>query len=193
LPTFAKDELFAYLCVHGAFHGWSRVKWLADLAALIAQESPAEVERLYRRSQELGAGPCSGHALLLCQDLFYSTVPEALGRELSRDRRIAMLKNVALSILLSGAERDVYEGRPTWRLLCAQALIGRSWGHLGELVRSYWYHFGDREQFPLPRQLSFLYHFLRLPLAGWRMAGRKSGRVGAQPRGVKSLLDQPQG
>ena len=69
LRTLAPEELFAYLCVHGAMHGWSRLKWLADLAALLAAESPDSVEHLYRRSRALGVGLCSAQALLLCEQL----------------------------------------------------------------------------------------------------------------------------
>jgi hypothetical protein len=40
VPTLAPDELFAYLCVHGATHAWSRLKWLADVAALVGRNRP---------------------------------------------------------------------------------------------------------------------------------------------------------
>jgi len=38
LATLGRDELFAYLCVHGATHGWSRLKWLADLCAYVGRQ-----------------------------------------------------------------------------------------------------------------------------------------------------------
>jgi hypothetical protein len=31
-----EDDPVAYLCMHGALHWWSRLKWLADVNALIA-------------------------------------------------------------------------------------------------------------------------------------------------------------
>ena len=37
LPTLARDELFAYLTVHGASSAWFRLKWITDLAALLAR------------------------------------------------------------------------------------------------------------------------------------------------------------
>lgn len=39
LRTLDDNDLFAYLRVHGATHGWSRLKWLADAAALMARDS----------------------------------------------------------------------------------------------------------------------------------------------------------
>ncbi|MDB5722999.1 MAG: hypothetical protein JWP15_3617 [Alphaproteobacteria bacterium] len=102
LPTLAPDELFAYLCVHGATHAWSRIKWLADVAALLAHESPETIERLYRRSLELGAGRTSGQALLLSAQLLGLALPEGLERELSSNRAVAYLARVALRSMLRG-------------------------------------------------------------------------------------------
>src|SRR5205085_5632515 len=45
LPTLTEDELFAYLCVHGASSLWFRLKWITDLAALLCR-SNAEIETL---------------------------------------------------------------------------------------------------------------------------------------------------
>ena len=50
LPTLAPDELFAYLCVHGASSAWFRLKWVTDLAALLCDCTAAEIARLYERS-----------------------------------------------------------------------------------------------------------------------------------------------
>ena len=36
LRTLGEEDLFAYLCMHGALHWWNRLKWLADVNALLA-------------------------------------------------------------------------------------------------------------------------------------------------------------
>lgn len=57
LRTLATDDLFAYLCAHGAQHAWSRLKWLADFNALLAARLAAnfgDSERLYRHAQRPG-------------------------------------------------------------------------------------------------------------------------------------------
>jgi hypothetical protein len=102
LPTLAAEELFAYLCVHGATHAWSRLKWLVDVAALLSHESPDSIERLYRRSLEFGAGRTGGQALLLCAQLLGLALPPALERELISDRAIAYLARVAIRSMLRG-------------------------------------------------------------------------------------------
>ena len=106
LPTLRKDELFAYLCVHGATHAWSRLKWLADVAALISADEGGEIERLYRRSIELGAGRSSAQALLLCAQLLGTPVPPHLLEELSSDAPTRWLVRVALRSMSGETELD---------------------------------------------------------------------------------------
>jgi hypothetical protein len=49
VSTLSKSELFLYLCVHGAIHGWPILKWLADIGALLGnmnQEALRDVSLL---------------------------------------------------------------------------------------------------------------------------------------------------
>jgi hypothetical protein len=102
LPTLAKDELFAYLCVHGATHAWSRLKWIADVAALLAGESEAEIARLHRRAVEMGAGRATAQALLLSAELFALPLGAGLRRELESDRAVRYLARAAVTTMLQG-------------------------------------------------------------------------------------------
>ena len=112
LPTLQLDELFAYLCVHGAVAAWFRLKWLADLAALLHHSSPAEVERLYRRSQELGAGRAPAQALLLAGRLFGTAVAAELRDELERDSANRLLERLALAQLAGRSSIEEPTERP---------------------------------------------------------------------------------
>lgn len=92
LPTLARDELFAYLCVHGASSAWFRLKWISDLAGLIHGQPGEVIERLYERSQALGAERAAGQALLLADRLFGSLDGTGLRALLAGDgstRRLA--------------------------------------------------------------------------------------------------------
>lgn len=170
LPTLQTDELFAYLCVHGAAHAWSRIKWLVDVAALLSHADEAEIARLYRESVRLGAGRCAAQALLLCADLFGTSVGGALRRELERDRATRWLVGVALKTM-AGKYADVeydesmlgtvpiqlshFAFMPGWRYKSAE--LGRKLGSPH-----------DRMLVPLPRALHFLYPLLLVPLWLWR-------------------------
>src|SRR5690606_21042563 len=52
--TLAPEAAFLYLCLHGAQHAWSRLKWLADVAALVAKLDEAELTRRYAAARARG-------------------------------------------------------------------------------------------------------------------------------------------
>jgi hypothetical protein len=124
LPTLASEELFAYLCVHGASSAWFRLKWLADVAALLAQRSSVEIDRLYAGSQALGAGRAADQALLLAGDLFGTRLSEELGRTLRSRRASRYLAAAAREMLID--EREVTERRlGTLQIHLSQLLLRR--------------------------------------------------------------------
>jgi hypothetical protein len=125
LPTLAKDELFAHLCVHGASSAWFRLKWICDFAALLQREGPAEVTRLYQRSQELGAGRAAAQALLLANSLFETLRDnDELRRSLQADNRARWLHCQAMRQLARTAEPTARPGG-TWRIHLTQFFLRR--------------------------------------------------------------------
>ena len=102
LPTLARDELFAYLCVHGAVTAWSRLKWLADLAAFVSDEDEAGIERLYRRAVALAPGRSHAQALLLAKRLLGVPLGDELAKELRSDRVNRFLAGSALATMTQG-------------------------------------------------------------------------------------------
>ena len=99
LPTLARDELFAYLCVHGASSAWFRLKWISDLAGLVHGQSGETIERLYEWSQALGAERATGQALLLADRLFGTLSDTGLRKTLERDRPTRKLADAAYAQL----------------------------------------------------------------------------------------------
>src|SRR5262249_9296279 len=69
LRTLNDDDLFAYLCAHGASHWWNRLQWLADIGALLATASPERIGRLCDAAEVRGVGRAASFALLLCRDV----------------------------------------------------------------------------------------------------------------------------
>lgn len=109
LPTLAREELFAYLCAHGASTAWSRLKWLADFAALVSTEDESGIERLYRCASGLAPGRTPGQALLLSRRLFGTQLGSALESELRADRVTLYLERTALVTMAGGGAREVKE------------------------------------------------------------------------------------
>lgn len=176
LRTFAEESQFAYLCVHGANHGWARLKWLADFNAFIASKSKDDLERLYHHADALGCGLCVGLALLLCSRLLALRLPERLAGGLRGSRRLKILQAMAL-YLMTGP--DVGSTRVT----LMQFLTGQGWRYFFAQCRIVSVRVGDVVSYPLPSSLHFLYPLLRFPLWLWR----RSRRSGANPVARKNV------
>lgn len=181
--TLAEDDLFAYLCVHGALHSWSRLKWLADLNALIASRDAAAVARLYRYADSKGAGLCAAQALMLCAAIFGRPLPPDLEAAWRDSRRVRSLVRMASQAL---AAPD--DGRASLaavaRNVMAPFLLGRGWRYVAGQLRATSVGVVDVVRLPLPAPLHFLYPLLRLPLWVWRRMN-SDGRNGSLPQYLK--------
>ncbi len=84
IPTLPAPRLLLYLCVHGALDGWLRLKWLADIAALLRTMSAEQLASTVERRRNSRHCRNSAPPVILCQDLF-GTDPAA--RRVSRPER----------------------------------------------------------------------------------------------------------
>jgi hypothetical protein len=169
--TLTRDDLFAYLCIHGAYHAWSRLKWLADLNAFIAATG-ADVMHLHRYAQAKGAGLCSGQALLLCRNLFALPLPNGLAAELQGTARVRKLYAIAADAMADRIRGENSGGNApaAARSFLTQFLLGQGWAFFAAQCRIASIGIIDVISLPLPPYLHFLYPLLRLPLWLWRRA-----------------------
>lgn len=105
LPTLADDEQFAYLCVHGGWSAWFRLKWITDLAAFLHGRGGGAIEMLYNRSEQLGAGRTAAQALLLARMLYDIPLPAGLSDRLNGSLN-SWLTRAALRCMLDGEPTD---------------------------------------------------------------------------------------
>jgi hypothetical protein len=183
--TLLPDDLFAYLCLHGARHAWSRLKWLADVSALIAAHD-SDIERIYRHAQRIGAGLCAGQALLLCQRLLAMRLPPNLAEEISASRRVERLVAIALcAMTASNAPTEVDGGvAGVTRSVHTQFLLGEGLAFYLAQCRVASVGPADVIRWPLPGFLHFLYPLLRLPLWLWR---RATAALGGRRRSLEDI------
>jgi hypothetical protein len=169
--TLERDDLFAYLCIHGAYHAWSRLKWLADLNAFIAATG-ADVMHLHRYAQAKGAALCSGQALLLCRNLFALPLPDSLAAELQGTARVRKLHAIATDAMADRIRGENSGGNApaAARSFRTQFLLGQGWAFFAAQCRIASIGIIDVISLPLPPYLHFLYPLLRLPLWLWRRA-----------------------
>jgi hypothetical protein len=180
IRTLTEEDLFAYLCVHGAYHAWSRLKWLADVNALIAANETG-ITRLYRHAQGRGAGPCAGQALLLCHRLFNLRLPLGLAAEIQGNRKSGRLEATDLKAMTDPHTEMKVErtSRSRDRHVLRQFSLGQGWAFFAAQCRVASVGLVDVIHLPLPASLHFLYPLLRVPLWLWWHLARSDS---SQPR-----------
>jgi hypothetical protein len=104
LQTLPREELFAYLCVHGTTSAWFRLKWAADLAAFISSCGPDDIRRLYRTAVEFGAGRCPDVALLVLEELFGPLIPSDVSAAARQDPVSRLLARLSLREMMQVQE-----------------------------------------------------------------------------------------
>lgn len=163
VPLLNPTDHYVYLCVHGALSGWARLKWLADLGALLNARGTPPVEALHAAAERQRVGGASHLALLLLERLF----ARPLGVSLPEDRAVLRAADRAIAGM-TGIEGDREPRAGAIAILRQQASVRR----LTSLPRQRWallpltlVSFRDRAALRLPRALSPLYWLIRLPSA----------------------------
>jgi hypothetical protein len=184
LRTLGEDDLFVYLCVHGALHWWYELRWLSDISALLSAAPGGAAQRLNHAAKVRGAGRPVAQALLLCRNLLQTPLPDPLIKELGESPRVRWLQGTALSAMTV----DQDERRPldvrfgTTRGSLSALLLGQNWRYRVTELRNLLTNQSDVLAVPLPRRLWFLYPVLRLPFWIWRHASRRSRTATKSPR-----------
>jgi hypothetical protein len=178
LRTLGEEDLFAYLCMHGALHWWYRLKWLADVNALLASASEDGVARLVRAAEVRGAGRAAAQALVLCRRLLGTPLPDRLMATIAKGATVRWLEATALRAMTAGqGELEPREERfGTTRGSLSTFLFGRSWRYRLAELNLLLTNQTDVLTMPLPTRLRFLYPILRLPLWVWRHTTKRHAR-----------------
>lgn len=108
VEALSGDDLLVYLCLHGGTHHWERMKWLADVAALL-ENDPTRLERLCEYAQTGRAKVAVGLALLLCNRVFETNVPPRTILALRRSWRLRILSRYALARMI---DRQIIAEKP---------------------------------------------------------------------------------
>ncbi len=84
LPAMAEEDLLPYLCFHGARHCWFRLRWLADVAALLRTAGTGGAEACFAAMERCGGAVPALEAMALAHDWLGVAIP---GHLLARARR----------------------------------------------------------------------------------------------------------
>jgi Uncharacterised nucleotidyltransferase len=177
LPTLADGDLFEYLCIHGAYHAWFRLKWLADIGALMAR-SAASAEAKANETPRPQV-----QAMLLARLLLGTTIPPRV----AADTRLVSRLMVRLG--LAAMTRGAAETEPQDLVLgdtlinASRYLFCKGRVRFAQLRRDLVCE-DDFQLLPLPERLSFAYPLVRLPLWMWRRT-RHGGRSAVRARALR--------
>ncbi|MEG8053171.1 nucleotidyltransferase family protein [Sphingomonas aerolata] len=100
VAVLPRTPAILYLFAHGTEHGWARLKWLADIGAIIAAETPADLDQFYARAQKRGAARLVAAGLILSHALYETALPGASRDDLAHDWRLRSLVRTAYASLI---------------------------------------------------------------------------------------------
>lgn len=169
LRVFSRDDLFVYLCAHGATSLWDRLKWLADIRAMIEGLDNDAIAQLQDHSHRHGTERCSALALLLIHDLWGRDLPQSL-----LDLRMA---DPVIEDLLRASHKRLH-GDERRHSSIANTFARRHLARLRKdkayrkaLRREFLYDRELLERYPLSKRTRWLYFPLRLMLFAKRKLG----------------------
>lgn len=171
VPVLEDRAQFLFLCTHGAAHGWARLKWLADVAALL-HGSPDRGTALWTYAVANGGAVPAASAILLAQELFGLAPPP--GFAAPRSLRLRLLMRMARTAVRAGhgaLELEATHWRG-WTEMLAKVLVAATWRGRLAVLRRLALAGEDVAAVALPARLFWLYPVLRVPLLVRRRLAR---------------------
>lgn len=162
-----REDLFLFLASHGARHGWSRLRWLADIDRILRQN--LDFPKLYQLLKEFRQLHIGGQALILAKQLLHTPLTMDLesmteskcAKQVANDALFYICQIINLHTPPLPEHVSNYHKRHLFSLMPTQ--------HKILFVMSFFYPYPeDAETLPLPKQLQFLYFPLRPVLWAWR-------------------------
>lgn len=176
--TLGEDDEFLYLACHGTRHGWPRLDWLCDVAAILARMAPAHLERVARAAAQQRLDVVLSSTLRLCKAAFHV---EASSTGLRGEKRAAFI--AAAAARTWGAREKPAPGSQLPLKLALKLALKPDLRYVLHEMSAIMIAPRDWARIDLPDRLFFLYFPLR-PLL-W-LTRKPEGRGRARPHGFPS-------
>jgi len=106
VATMAPEDLLLVLCIHGAKHGWSQLKWICDLDRIIATTPALDWDATFAHARALRGERLLLYGLAVAAQVLGTTLaPEVMSR-LSADSTASTLAAGAVARLWPDAARS---------------------------------------------------------------------------------------
>lgn len=184
VSTLDSSILALYLCIHGNHHSWSRLKWLADFAALIDRQK-LDLKSLQAHAKAIGIEQSVNSGIALMNHILAVGVHGTT----NLNRGTAHLVAQSLASIASTANADAAQPQPIfgWLKYQLHRLVGaHGFRYLGSAVIAELMHCPTSRQARLPTwMLPLDAVFVRWPIAIGRVIFRSmrqmGGKVAAKP------------
>ncbi|WP_096187162.1 nucleotidyltransferase domain-containing protein [Evansella halocellulosilytica] len=173
LYSLGNEDLFVFLILHGARHGWSRLRWLVDIQKLF--KINVDIAKAVRIMKRYRSEHMCGQAVILLSSLLNTHIPEGIhslrmtkkAKNLAEGAIFYIERMVNLHTTPVPEEVSTYHKRYLFTLMpISQKLL---------FLLSFLYPYPeDAETLPLPKTLHFLYFPLRPVLWVWRKTRKQA-------------------
>lgn len=134
VATLSDADTFLYLCAHGAAHLWFRLKWLEDIARIVAIADPAPITAARAVARTAGAEAIVLAALALVDAVFDIALP---GPPVPTTRASRALVRLSLRALAAPAD---HASRPPFgailRKVRVQFALSTDWRYRARLAQA---------------------------------------------------------
>lgn len=182
IPTLSVEDNIVCLCIHSSKHCWQPLEGINSISELIRNTRKINWSTVFEQSRHLRAHRIVLLGLLLCHLLFDLELPSLVMAELNADKRLIkhgekILRRLTLDPAMQA--QDDYSCRFSTLHTCIRDSFPDSVKHLCRFLGRILFRptAKDREAWPLPASLTFLYYLYRPLRLGWEW-GRRRLRIG---------------
>lgn len=162
IPTLSVEDLILILCVHGSGDRWNRLELIGCLGDLIRRSPEVDWEILLESSRSTGSERMLFLGLLLARTVSDPPLPADLVRRMESDSAVQVLKARVAARLFQEKETSAREFEKwSFYLRMRERFQDRSVYLRYLMGRVFIPTELDRQQYPLPSHLEFLYPLLR--------------------------------
>jgi hypothetical protein len=160
LPILSATDDFLYLCGHGALCGWFRLKWLQDIARMLATGSPATLASFAEAADRQGVQPMTASAVTLVEQIFGLQLSGAIAG--ARSPASVRIVNRSREALAAPAAASNAPSIPRLvRMMMMQLGLRRDWRYRREVLARTFLSQHDVDMVRLPHFARGLYYPLR--------------------------------
>lgn len=177
-------DLLLYLCDHGARHGWSRLKWLADLPRVL-NSSTWDWSAVLNQARQAGCRQSLILGLALCRDLFGWHPPAVIGSEMARSFRLpaalGLMRQSWAAPAATKAQPMAQVAALVLREMTMSILLANGLRAVGYQIKRYLLSPNDLLFMKVPDRWFGLYYWVRPLTVAARRAGAKPNSASRLP------------